>query len=209
MKLLSFMCCVLMQTAHLDPGPTTQVRTPSVLVEWTTPSYGLAGWGGARGARSHWSQVIAAQTSEATAWSCRAALLSYRRVGARGHPPIKPTNLIEHPRATSQETGESAASTHTLRCGRLPSCRVSVELCSCLWNFPSTPLFLLSPAGQGDVMPTSSINRADVAAVCVEALTHSGARNVTLELVARPGEPEGGYDAGLCSMWKGLNPGVH
>ncbi len=54
-------------------------------------------------------------------------------------------------------------------------------------------------------MPTSSaINRADVAAVCVEALTNPGARNVTFEVCAKPGAPPGGYEAQLKSMWAGL-----
>ncbi|GIL75441.1 hypothetical protein Vretimale_8071 [Volvox reticuliferus] len=63
--------------------------------------------------------------------------------------------------------------------------------------------------GQGDLMPLGNINRADVAAVCVEALTNPGAKDITLELTAKPGLPEEGYEAGLKSLWKGLSPGVH
>ncbi|KAG2438960.1 hypothetical protein HYH02_010752 [Chlamydomonas schloesseri] len=56
--------------------------------------------------------------------------------------------------------------------------------------------------GQGDTMAAgSAINRADVAAVCAEALTNAGARNVTFEVIAKPGAPPGGYEAQLKSMW--------
>ncbi|GLI61952.1 hypothetical protein VaNZ11_004514 [Volvox africanus] len=64
-------------------------------------------------------------------------------------------------------------------------------------------------AGQGDVMSLGNINRADVAAVCVEALTNPGAKNITLELAAKPGPPEVGYEAGLKHLWKGLSPGIY
>lgn len=50
----------------------------------------------------------------------------------------------------------------------------------------------------------STINRADLAAVCAEALTNPGARNVTFEIVAREGAPPGGYEAQLKSMWASL-----
>ncbi|EFJ49811.1 hypothetical protein VOLCADRAFT_89655 [Volvox carteri f. nagariensis] len=64
--------------------------------------------------------------------------------------------------------------------------------------------------GQGDVIAgAGSINRADVASVCVSALTHPGAANITLELFSRPGLPEGGYEAALEAVWKGLKPGLH
>ncbi|GIL51341.1 hypothetical protein Vafri_7348 [Volvox africanus] len=63
-------------------------------------------------------------------------------------------------------------------------------------------------AGQGDVMPLGNINRADLAAVCVEALTNPGAKNITLELIAKPGISEGGYEEGLKNLWKGLSPGI-
>ncbi|KAG2500712.1 hypothetical protein HYH03_001477 [Edaphochlamys debaryana] len=61
--------------------------------------------------------------------------------------------------------------------------------------------------GQGDCMSAGGqIQRADVAAVVVEALGNPGASRVTLELVSRPGAPEGGFDAQLKGMWAGLKP---
>ncbi|PNH11025.1 hypothetical protein TSOC_002169 [Tetrabaena socialis] len=58
--------------------------------------------------------------------------------------------------------------------------------------------------GQGDVMPTGQINRADLAAVVVAALDSPASSRVTLEVVCRPGAPEGGYEQQLEGMWKEL-----
>ena len=57
-------------------------------------------------------------------------------------------------------------------------------------------------------MPTGNINRADVAAVCVEALSNPGASKVTVEVVAKQGLPEGGYSEQLSAMWRNLKQGV-
>lgn len=72
-------------------------------------------------------------------------------------------------------------------------------------------------ASQGDVASKGGrISRADVAAVCVEALTNPGARNVTLEIVSAPpsGQSPGpqqqqaisAYEQKLRSLWQGLAP---
>ncbi|KAJ9507499.1 hypothetical protein QJQ45_006470 [Haematococcus lacustris] len=64
-------------------------------------------------------------------------------------------------------------------------------------------------AEQGDVAPrgSSSIARADVAAVCVAALNNPAARNVTLELSTAPASSTLGTPAdSLPQMFKGLQP---
>ncbi|GFR47453.1 hypothetical protein Agub_g9178, partial [Astrephomene gubernaculifera] len=62
--------------------------------------------------------------------------------------------------------------------------------------------------GQGDSMSGGGlIQRADVAAVCVEALCNPAASRVTLEVLARKGAegaPEGGFEQQLRNMWAGL-----
>ncbi len=61
--------------------------------------------------------------------------------------------------------------------------------------------------GQGDAASSpGSISRADVAAVCVEALANPAARNVTVEVSgAALGEGQD-YGAVLKGMWAALKP---
>lgn len=61
-------------------------------------------------------------------------------------------------------------------------------------------------AVQGDKPELGQISRADVAAICVEALTNPGAANVTVEVVSK-GPLSGTFDAELKNMWQGLTHG--
>eukprot|EP00195_Chlamydomonas_chlamydogama_P013054 CAMPEP_0202901654 /NCGR_PEP_ID=MMETSP1392-20130828/14378_1 /ASSEMBLY_ACC=CAM_ASM_000868 /TAXON_ID=225041 /ORGANISM="Chlamydomonas chlamydogama, Strain SAG 11-48b" /LENGTH=238 /DNA_ID=CAMNT_0049588247 /DNA_START=80 /DNA_END=796 /DNA_ORIENTATION=- len=72
---------------------------------------------------------------------------------------------------------------------------------------PGGAATLLTGQGDNKIAGSTSISRADVAAVCVEALTNPGARGVTFELVAQAsGTAVQPLAQQLASIWSGLKP---